>query len=280
MTKRSEGVAPERLASALFKYSHGGNSDRFSINNMIRNAGAAAGTEHVAVRGPTRSTESALQHRTRNQTYRSMLRAGTRAVLCLVRWVVFEVLPLPRSTRSYHVVGTACRLIGCGVSLGILAVGLRARATSHGEGLALLWAVSVLTAVLIGNIARELMFAVCTSVATWMGRAFHREGVTLGGRTFLEMHYPTKTWARSECGADEFSHEWTEESGRCNRVEIQLRANSAQNREGQRPVIRVITAPRMLSNCGLGSADSHIDTRNVPGVAPERVEHAPGASLR
>jgi hypothetical protein len=174
-----------------------------------------------------------------------ILRAGYLAVTCLVRWVVFEVLPLPMSTTGYHVVGVACRVAGCGVSLGVLAVALRASAGSHGEELVLLWAGSALTALLIGNVAREWMFAVCTSVATFMGHAFHRAGVTLGGRSFLETHYPTMTWVRCECKADEFSYEWTEPTGRCNRVEIQLRGNSGRDAEKWRPVVRVMTAPRM-----------------------------------
>ena len=113
----------------------------------------------------------------------------------------------------------------------------------------LLWAGSALTALLIGNIAREWMFAVCTSVATFMGHAFHRVRVTLGGRTFLESHYPTMTWVRCEYGADEFSYEWTEPNGRCSRVEVQLRGNSGRDAEEWCPVIRVITASRIRSDC-------------------------------
>src|ERR1700722_6932713 len=64
----------------------------------------------------------------RSHTYMKILRAGNLAVICLVRWVVFEVLPLPMSTTGYPVVGVACRLAGCGVSLGILAVALQASA--------------------------------------------------------------------------------------------------------------------------------------------------------
>jgi hypothetical protein len=166
------------------------------------------------------------------------------AVIGFVRWVVFEVLPLPLSTRGYQVVGVVCRLVGCGVAFGILTVELQASARSHGEMLALLWASSGLTAVLIGNLARECMFWVCTSVANLMGHAFHRDGVTLGGRTFLEIYYPTMTWVRCECGAGEFSYEWTEPTGRCNRIEVRIGANLGRNVEECRPVIHVITAPR------------------------------------
>jgi hypothetical protein len=85
-------------------------------------------------------------------------------------------------------------------------------------------------------------------MANLMGRAFHRDGVTLAGRTFLEIHYPTMTWVRCECGADGFSYEWTEPTGRCNRVDVQFRAIYGRNVEKWRPVIRVITAPRINSN--------------------------------
>jgi hypothetical protein len=160
-----------------------------------------------------------------NQSSLSIFRAGYSAVVCLVRWVSFEVLPLPVSTRAYHLAGMACRLVGCGVSFGILSLEVQASATSHGELLVVLWAGSALIALLIGNIAREWMFGVCASVATWIGHAFPRDGITLGGRTFLEIHYPTKTWIRYECGAGDFSYEWTELTGRCNRVEVRFRVN-------------------------------------------------------
>jgi hypothetical protein len=155
-------------------------------------------------------------------------------------------------TSGCHVAAAACRLAGCGVTLGILAVELQASARLHGEALVLLWAVSALTAMLIGNIAREWMFGACSSVATLMGRAFQRDGVTLAGRTFMEIHYPTTTWVRCECGTDGFSFEWTDPSGRCNRVEVKFRANCGRNPQARRPVVRVITAPRI--NCSLPQA--------------------------
>jgi hypothetical protein len=215
---------------------------------MVRTASVTAGAQRREAHGVSRSTGCASQRGACNLTSMSILCAASRAVMCLVRWVVLEVLPLPMSTRGSDVVGAACRLVGCGVSLGILSVELRASATLHGEALALLWAGSGLTAVLIGNIARELMFVLCSSVATWMGHAFHRDGVTLGGRTFLEIHYPAMTWVRCECGADEFSYEWTEPSGRCNRVDVQFHQSSGQHVEEPRAVIRMTTAPRMTSD--------------------------------
>jgi hypothetical protein len=177
----------------------------------------------------------------------NILRVGSLGVVRWVRWLLFEVLPLPMRTTGCHVAAVACRVAGCGVSFGVLSVELQASARSHGEELVLLWAASALTALLIGNIAREMMFEACTSVATLLGRPFLRDGVTLTGRTFLEIHYPTMTWVRCECGADGFSYEWTETTGRCNRVEVQFRANCGRNAE-ETPEVRVITAPRMNSS--------------------------------
>ena len=212
---------------------------------MVRTACDTADGQRTEACGDTGSIEDASQRGARNQKYRSIFRAGSRAVTCLVRWALFEVLPLPLSKRGYRVMGVACRLVACGVSVGILSVELRASATSHGEKLALLWAVSALTAVLIGNIIRELMFGICSSVVTFLGHAFYRDGVTLGGRTFVEIHYPTMTWARCECGADEISYEWTEPTGRCSRIDIQLRPNSSHNVDITQRVIRITTAPRL-----------------------------------
>ena len=139
-----KAVVPEHFACKLLKYSHGGNSERYSIDYMVRNTSATSGGPRIEACGASRSTEGA-------QPDMTILRAGSWAVICLLRWVVFEVLPLPKSTRGYHVVGATCRLVGCGVSFGILSVALQARATSHGEVLALLWAASALTALLISG---------------------------------------------------------------------------------------------------------------------------------
>jgi hypothetical protein len=173
--------------------------------------------------------------------------ATSRAAVCLIRWVVFEVLPVPVSTGGYQVVGAACRLISCGVTFRILSMEVQASADSHGGVWALLWMASGLTAVLIGNIAREWLFGVCSSLATFTGHSFQREGVTLSGRAFLEVHYPAMTWVRCESKADEFSCEWTEATGRCNRIDLQLRANGGGNAAILRPEIRVTTAPRITA---------------------------------
>jgi hypothetical protein len=200
---------------------------------MVRTAGITAGARLPELR---------------NKTRLAALRAGSRIVACLVRWVLFEMLPLPLSTRGHHALGVVCRLVGCAASWGILSVALRASAASHGEMLALLWAASALTAVLIGNVAREFMYGLCASMATWLGHAFQRCGVTLGGRIFLEVHYPSRTWLRYEYGADEFSYEWTEPTGRCNRIDVLFRRTCCENGRQWRPVIRVFTAPRLESD--------------------------------
>ena len=197
----------------------------------------------------------------------SYVRAGSWPVICLMRWVVFEVLPLPMGTGSFQIIALACRLVGCGASFGILLVQLQASATAHGGVLALLWSGAALTAVLIGNVAREVMFGGCSLVANWMGHAFQRDGVTLGGRTFREIHYPTMTWARWERGADDFSYEWTEPTGRCSRVDVQFRANAGRYVAQRQPVIRVTTAPRQ-PQCNHDCGSNSRPLRCGKGAAP------------
>ena len=89
------------------------------------------------------------------------------------------------------------------------------------------------------------MFGVVSLVANVMGRVFHRSGVTLGGHTFEEIHYPSMTRARLEWGVDEFSYEWTETTGRCIRIDVEYRACLGQTAGGLRPVIQVTMAPRI-----------------------------------
>lgn len=180
-----------------------------------------------------------------------ILRSCSWAISCLVRWVVFEVLPLPLSTVGHRGVGIACRFVGCAVSIAVLSVALQASAGSHGELLALLWAGAALTALFIGNVAREWTFAICTALATWTGHAFRRDGVTLGGRAFLELHYPRSTRIRCECADDEFSYEWTEPTGRCSRIDVRLRPSRGRNMQRQRPVVRLTTAPRLPARHGV-----------------------------
>lgn len=173
-----------------------------------------------------------------------VLRAVSLGVIRLLRWIAFEFLPLRVGAMGFPALATVCRLAGCGVALGILSVELRGSATSGAVMLILVWTGSALTAVLIGNCAREWTFELCSRLVTLSGHTFCRTGVTLGGRAFLEVHYPRGTWLRCEFGAAGSVYEWTDENGRCNRLETRLRLDASQGAYTSWPMIRLITAPQ------------------------------------
>ena len=162
----------------------------------------------------------------------------------MIGWLLFEFLPLRAEEPSiFGVVGTACRLIGCGVALGILTTELQASTGCHGAELLVLRGGSALTALFIGNFAREWAFAFCAALANFFGRTFRRAGTTLDGRTFLEIHYPKGTWLRCEYSRTQLSYEWTEPNGRCNRLEARFRAVGNRNTPILQPSIRFYAAP-------------------------------------
>jgi hypothetical protein len=148
-----------------------------------------------------------------------VLRAISLGVIRLLTWIAFEFLPLHVGPTGFRALATICRLAGCGVALGILSVELRGSVSSGAVMLVLVWVGSALTAVLIGNFTKEWTFELCSRLVTLSGRMFFRTGVTLGGRAFLEVHYPRGTWLRCEFGAAVSVYEWTDPNGRCNRLE-------------------------------------------------------------
>jgi hypothetical protein len=177
--------------------------------------------------------------------FMQILRAVSLGVIRLLRWIAFEFLPLRLGAIGFRALATVCRLVGCGVALGILSVELRASATPGVAMLVLVWVASALTAVLIGNFAREWTFELGSRLVTSSGHTFCRTGVTLGGRAFLEIHYPGGTWLRCEFGPADSVYEWTDPNGRCNRLETRPRLNTDQSPYASSPMIRVITAPAL-----------------------------------
>jgi hypothetical protein len=172
------------------------------------------------------------------------LRAISLALIRLLTWIAFEFLPLRAEASAFRVLGTVCRLAGCGVALGILSVELRESVTTRGAMLVLVWAVSAPTAVLIGNFAKEWTFELCSRLVTLSGRTFFRTGVTLGGRAFLEVHYPRGIWLRCEFGPAGSVYEWNDANGCCNRLETEPCPDAGQSAYTLWPVIRVNKVPR------------------------------------
>lgn len=171
------------------------------------------------------------------------LRTISLGVIRLLRWIAFEFLPLRAEARAFRVLGTVCRLAGCGVALGILSVELRESATARGAMLVLVWAGSALTAILIGNFAKEWAFELCSRLVTLSGHTFCRTGVTLGGKAFLEVHYPRGIWLRCEFGPTGSVYEWNDANDRCNRVETEPCPDTSQSAYTLWPVIRVNKVP-------------------------------------
>jgi hypothetical protein len=110
-------------------------------------------------------------------------------------------------------------------------------------------AVSALIAVLLGNIVRECAFEVCSALTTYSGRAFFREGITVAGVKFEEVHYPGGTWFRCESGSEVVTCEWTEPDGRCSQIKIRAGA------EGMTCYTSAPSPPRCYTNPSL--------TRNI-----------------
>ena len=81
-------------------------------------------------------------------------------------------------------------------------------------------AIASLTAVLFGNVAKELAFDLAARLTLWRGRPFVRNGRTVGGKTFWEVQFTGGTWMRFETASRQVICEWTEPDGRCNRLEV------------------------------------------------------------
>ena len=106
---------------------------------MLRKPSAAARARCTEMRGVGQSSERAAQACVHDPVRSAMLQFALRPVMYFLRWLGFEVLPLPLSTRGFDAVGTACRLVGCAVSIAIMLVQLQASATTHGDLRTLLW---------------------------------------------------------------------------------------------------------------------------------------------
>jgi hypothetical protein len=140
------------------------------------------------------------------------------------RWFVHEALPFPVRPAASSLVAAGCRGVGCCAMATILYVELRNGVAPSALLAITHLSVSALTAVLLGNIVRECAFSVCSALTTCSGHAFFREGITLGGVKFEEVHYPGGTWLRCESGLGIVTCEWTEPDGSCRRTEIRAEA--------------------------------------------------------
>jgi hypothetical protein len=141
--------------------------------------------------------------------------AAFRALRWFVHEFVVSVQPVATSKP-----GSLCRLVGCAVIVAVLRVELGNGLLPSPTAAVIQFGVACLTAILLGNIAKEIAFEICARFVTWSGRSFVRNGLTPGGNTYCEIQFTDGTWMRCEMGSAGTFYEWTEPDGRCNRIEL------------------------------------------------------------
>lgn len=152
----------------------------------------------------------------RTRVVKVLLNGGFQAA----RWFAREFLALAPATAAESRLAVVSRVLGCAVIAVSLRAELQAGLLPTAPAAAIQLALAALTAVLFGNVAKELGLDLVARLATWRGREFVREGITLGGRTFWEVQFTDGTWARCETEPSRLTCEWTEPDGRCKRLEL------------------------------------------------------------
>lgn len=145
------------------------------------------------------------------------------------RWFVHEFIVAAIRPAADSTCARICSLVGCVVILAGLRAELREGLLPNTSAACIQLGVAGITAILLGNVARELAFDVSARLTLWSGRAFIRTGLTVGGRAFWEIQFRNGTWMRSENGAALAFCEWTEPDGRCHRLEV-LARNARRSR--------------------------------------------------
>lgn len=137
-----------------------------------------------------------------------------------LEWFVYEFLLLTIRPAAGSRFASLCRVIGCAVIVASLRVELRDGLLPNTTGAVTQLGLAVLTAILLGNIAKEFAFDLCARLTMWSGRAFVRNGFTVGGRRFWEIQFRDGTWMRCETESSQEICEWTKPDGRCNRLDV------------------------------------------------------------
>jgi len=137
-----------------------------------------------------------------------------------LKWFVHEFLLLAVHPRAGSRLGSLCRITGCLVIVLCLRVELRNGLLPDATAALIQVGLAGVTAVLIGNVAKEFAFNLCARFIVWSGRTFFRTGLTVGGNSFWELQFRDGTWLKAETASTGMSCEWTEPDGRCNRFEV------------------------------------------------------------
>jgi hypothetical protein len=102
-----------------------------------------------------------------------------------------------------------------------------------GTGVVIQFAVAGLTAILLGNVAKEFAFDLYARFVMWSGRSFVRKGKTLGGNDYYEIQFNDGTWMRCEMSSAGTVCEWTESDGRCKRIAVQSVSDCRKGGDGR-----------------------------------------------
>jgi hypothetical protein len=137
-----------------------------------------------------------------------------------LKWFVHEFFLLSLRPAAGSRLTSLCRITGCVVIVLSLHAELRNGLLPSTPAALIQVCVAVLTAVLLGNVAKEFAFDLCARLILWSGQSFVRSGLTVGGKTFWETQLRDGRWVRSEAGPTQTSCEWTQLDGRCNRFEV------------------------------------------------------------
>src|ERR1019366_4317059 len=102
------------------------------------------------------------------------------------------------STYGPPAITKLCRFSGCVTLLGVMRIGLSGPAPPSPYHSALLIIALFLLAVALGNIVKEIAFALCAQLSNWAGFNFRRTGRTLGGTPFRDLRRSDGTWRHLE----------------------------------------------------------------------------------
>lgn len=144
----------------------------------------------------------------------------------VLKWFVHEFLLLTIRPAAGSRFANLCRVIGCVVIVASLRVELRDGLLPDTTAAIIQAGVASLTAILLGNIAKEFAFDLFARLTLWSGRTFVRNGLTVSGGTFWEVQFRDGTWIRCETASTQATCEWTEPDGCCNRLEVRDPASS------------------------------------------------------
>ncbi|HVN45297.1 MAG TPA: hypothetical protein VMT66_08585 [Steroidobacteraceae bacterium] len=137
-----------------------------------------------------------------------------------LKWFVHEFLLLTIRPTASSRFANLCRVAGCVVIVASLRVELQDGLLPNTPATIIQLGIAGLTAILLGNVAKEFAFDLSARFTMWRGQPFVRNGLTVGGTTFWEIQFTDGTWMRFEKESTQTICEWTAPDGRCNRLEV------------------------------------------------------------